>query len=114
MQKKLITAIYNSILVENVEIYKSLFETTKIGPKTTEYWKLVLGFYEMLSDDDKQVLFRIIEQTVIDTISNMLGAIDGRSTLAEFEPEIGLTADNQNIQGDLQDIFLEMVEKSKK
>ena len=114
MQKELITAIYNSILVENVEIYKSLFETTKIGPKTTEYWKSSLGLYEKLSDDDKQTLMRIIEQTVIDTISSMLGAIDGSSTLADFEPEIGLTAENQNIQGDLQDIFLEMVEKSRK
>lgn len=113
MQRELVTAIYNSILVENIEIYKSLFGTTKIGLKTTEYWKSLLGLYEKLSDDDKQVLLRIIEQTVIDTISNMLGAIDGSSTLAELELETGLTVENQNIQGDLQDIFLEMVEKSR-
>lgn len=114
MQKELITAIYNSILVENVAIYKNVFETTKVGPKTTEYWKSSLGLYEKLSDDDKKVLLKIIEQTIIDTISNMLGAIDGSSTLAEFETEIGLTVKNQNIKGDLQDIFLEMVENSKK
>ena len=114
IQKELVTAIYNSILVENVEIYKNLFETTKVGSKTTEYWKSSLGVYEKLSDGDKKVLLKIIEQTIIDTISNMLGAIDGSSTLAKFEHEIGLTAENQNIQGDLQDIFLEMVEKSKK
>lgn len=112
MQKELVTAIYNSILVENIEIYKNLFETTKVGPKTTEYWRETLGLYEKLSEDDKKVLLKIIEQTVIDTISNMLGAIDGSSTLAEIESEIGLTVDKQCIQGDLQDLFLELVEKS--
>lgn len=114
MQKELVAAIYNSILLENIEIYKNLFETTKVGPKTTEYWKLSLGLYEKLTDDDKQVLMKIIEQIVTDTISNMLGAIDGSSTLADFESEIALVVDSQNVQGDLQDLFLEMVEKNKK
>lgn len=113
MQKELITAIYNSILIENVEIYKSLFETTKIGPKTTEYWKSSLGLYEKLTDADKKVLLNIIEQTMIDTISNMLGAIDGTSTLAGFESNIELTVQKQCVQGDLQDLFIEFVENSK-
>lgn len=114
MQEKLVSAIYNSILVENIEIYKNLFETTKIGPKTTEYWRETLGLYEKLSGHDKQVLMNMIEQTVVDTISNILGAIDGSSTLADFEPEISLSVENQNIQGELQGLFLELVEKSKK
>lgn len=113
MQKELVAAIYNSILVENIEIYRNLFGTTKVGPKTTEYWKLSLGLYEKLIDDDKKVLMKIIEQTVTDTISNMLGVIDGSSTLSEFESEIALVVENQNVQGDLQDLFLEMVEKKK-
>lgn len=114
MQKELVKAIYSSILVENTEIYKNLLETTKVGPKTTEYWRETLGLYDKLSESDKKVLLKIIEQIVIDTISNMLGAIDGSSTLAGFESVIGLTADNQCIQGDLQDLFLELVEKTRK
>lgn len=114
MQKELVTAIYNSILIENIEIYKNLLETTKIGPKTSEYWIDTLGLYEKLSEKDKLVLLKIIEQIVTDTISNMLGAIDGSSTLVEFESEIELSVDKQCIQGKLQDLFLELIEKSKK
>lgn len=113
MQKRLVSAIYKSILVDNIEIYKNLFETTKVGPKTTKYWKEALVLFEKLSEDDKQALLRIVEQTTIDTISNMLGAIDGSSTLVDFDPEISLIVENQCVQGDLQDIFLEMVEKTR-
>lgn len=114
MKNELIKVIYNSVLVENIEIYRDLFENSKIEIRTTEYWKSTLELYEKLSSADKQIFLRIVEQTVVDTISNMLGVIDGSSTLTGFQHEIGLTVGNQFIQSDLQDVFLEMVEKSKK
>ncbi len=110
MKKELITAIYNSILIENFKIYKDLLEKTKIGSKTTKYWIETLNFYERMSETDKSVLLKIIEQTMIDTISNMLGIIDGSSTAYNFDKEIKLTIDGHDVDGDLQDLFLELVE----
>jgi len=49
-----------------------------------------IGFHNSLTDENKDILIRIIEQTMIDTISNMLGVIDGSSTLKDcsFEPKL--------------------------
>ncbi|WP_246234980.1 hypothetical protein [Bacillus aquiflavi] len=54
-----------------------MYETTNVTSKTDDYWKKAIGFYDSLTDENKDIL---IEQTMIDTISNMLGVIDG-STL---------------------------------
>ena len=52
----------------------------------------------------------IIEQTMIDTISNMLGVIDGSSTLKNCLLEPELLLDSKYTEGELQDIFLEFIE----
>lgn len=58
--------------------------------KTDDYWKERIGFHNSLADRNKEILMRIIEPTMIDTISNTLGVIDGSSTLKDcsFEPEL--------------------------
>ncbi|MCM2604230.1 hypothetical protein NDQ57_05890 [Rossellomorea marisflavi] len=55
---------------------------------------------------------RIIEQTMIDTISNMLGVIDGSSTLKDCPVEPELLLDSNGTEGELQDLFLEIVEEN--
>lgn len=52
----------------------------------------------------------IIEQTMIDTISNMLGVIDGSSTLKDCSFELKLLLDSIDTEGELQDSFLEFIE----
>lgn len=53
----------------------------------------------------------IIEQTTIDTISNMLGIIDGSATLKDFSLEPKLLLDSKDTEGELQDLFLEFIEE---
>ena len=81
MNEIFVKSLYESIVKENLKLYKNLYETTNVTPKTDE---------ESLTDDNKDILMRIIEQTMIDTISNMLGVIDGSSTLKDcsFEPKL--------------------------
>lgn len=57
------------------------------------------------------MLFEIIEQTMIDTVSTVLGIIDGHVTLADdsFEPKLMLNS--KDTEGNLQDEFLINVEE---
>lgn len=54
---------------------------------------------------------KIIEQTMIDSISNMLGIIDGNSTLKGCSLEPKLLLDSIDTEGELQDSFLEFIEE---
>lgn len=52
----------------------------------------------------------LIEQIMIDTISNMLGVIDGSSTIIDCLLEPKLLLDSKDKEGELQNIFLEFIE----
>ena len=106
-----VKSLYESIIKENLEIYKDLYETTNVTSITDEYWKKAIGFYDSLTDENKDTLTKIIEQTMIDTISNMLGVIDGSSTLKDCSLEPKLLLDSIDTEGELQDSFLEFIEE---
>jgi hypothetical protein len=106
-----VKSLYESIVKENIGLYKNLFETTVIEPKTSEYWKQSIQLYKSLTEENREAFMKIIEQTMIDTISNMLGIIDGSSTLKNCSLESKLLLDNEDTAGELQDEFLEYVEE---
>jgi hypothetical protein len=106
-----VKSLYESIIKENLQIYKDLYETTNVTSKTDDYWKKAIGFYDSLTNENKDTLMKIIEQTMIDTISNMLGVIDGSSTLKDCSLEPKLLLDSIDTEGELQDSFLEFIEE---
>lgn len=106
-----VKSLYESIVKENFQLYKDLYETTYVTSKTDDYWKKTIGFYDSLADGNKDTLMKIIEQTMIDTISNMLGVIDGSSTLKDCFLEPKLLLDSIDTEGKLQDSFLEFIEE---
>lgn len=111
MNEIFVKSLYESVVKENLQLYKNLYETTNVTPKTDNYWKEAIGFYNSLSDENKDILMTIIEQTMIDTISNMLGIIDGSSTLKGCSLEPKLLLDSIDTEGELQDSFLEFIEE---
>ena len=111
MNEIFVKSLYDSIVKENLKLYKNLYETTNVTPKTDEYWKKAISFYDSLTDENKDILIKIIEQTMIDTISNMLGVIDGGSTLKDCSFEPKLLLDSIDTEGELQDSFLEFIEE---
>lgn len=111
MDELFVKSLYDSIIKENLQLYKDLYETTKVTPDIDEYWKKSLDLYHGLSDEQKAVLMKVIEQTMIDTISNVLGVIDGSSTLENGPSEIKLLIDSKETDGDLQGNFLEFIEE---
>lgn len=111
MNEAFVKSLYESIVKENLQLDKDLYETTIVTEKTDDYWKKAIGFYDSLTGEDKIILMEIIEQTMIDTISNMLGVIDGSSTLNDCSLEPKLLLDSIDTEGELQDSFLEFIEE---
>jgi putative transposase len=111
----LIKTLYQSTIKENSTIYKDLFNNTDINKVKDSYWKAALTFYKELSDANKDVFFKIIEQVQVDTVSNILGVLDGVVSTAEEDIEIEMTikGNNELINGDLQDLFLEYDEENR-
>lgn len=114
MNEIFIRSLYESIVKENFKIYKDLYETTRIENKTDDYWKETISLYNSLTEEKKDILLKIIQQTMIDTISNMLGVIDGSSTLKNCALEPKLLLDNIDTEGELQDEFLSFIEQKER
>lgn len=114
MNEKFAKSLYESIVKENLDLYKEDFEDTEIDSYTEEYWIKALEFYSSLTDTHKDILMKIIEQTMVDTISNVLGIIDGHVTQADDSIEPKLYLNSKDTDGELQDSFLEYVEDLEK
>ncbi|TMU86587.1 transposase [Bacillus sp. BHET2] len=112
MNEEFVKSLYKTVIDENIELYKELFETTNPTGLTDEYFEEALGLYQSLNKEHKEVFFKVIEQTMIDTVSNILGVIDGSSTLLESALEPRLLLDSKDTEGELQDCFLEFIEKN--
>ena len=102
-----------AIIEENDVIYRDLFNNTDEAEATYEYWKKALALFRSLDSDNRETLFKIMRQVSVDTLSNVFGVLDGVSAVEDVDEEFKLTTDvdSEVINGDLQDIFLEMEEE---
>lgn len=112
--EEFVKKIRQSVLDENIAIYKDLFEGTSIDQATDLYWIEALGLFNKLSDDDKKILFKIMRQVSVDTISNIFALFDGINFLEDQTENFSLTLNDkqERLNGDLQDIFLEIEENA--
>lgn len=110
MEEKLVDSIYKSVVEENLELYDEILNTP-LSEVTDEYWKNVIMLYNKSDKADRKVIKKIFRQVIVDTVSTFLGILDGGSTLSDFEHEIKLTIDDNEIEESLQDMFLELSEE---
>ncbi|RAZ73476.1 transposase [Planococcus halotolerans] len=112
MNEMFAKSLYDLIVRENLEDYKNLYKTAVVDAKTDPYYKDALNLYNSLPEDKRKILLKIIEQTMVDTISSILGIIDGSIPVNEkdsVEPKLFLNS--MDTEGELQDLFLEHVEE---
>jgi hypothetical protein len=107
-----IRQIRSSVVEENLFLYKDIFTSTDPQTATDPYWKRALALYGKLDSEDKNVMFDIVRQVMVDTISNVFAVLDGVSQLDGQVCEFSLTSNSgsQRINGELQDRFLELEE----
>ena len=111
--KSLVSQLRSSVIEENLAIYRDLFQSTSPEGATDPYWVKALTMYQDMTEEQKSVLFEIVRQVMSDTVSNVMGILDGVSTLDGADDELVLAAKNSGelLSGDLQDLFLEMEEE---
>ncbi|MGF6949071.1 hypothetical protein QF028_001576 [Neobacillus sp. B4I6] len=114
-KEEFIKTLYQSIIKENRNIYRDLFINTDINEVTDSYWKEALKLYTELTYENKEILYKIIEQVEVDAVSNILGVLDGVVSISEedIEIEVMIKGNNEKINGDLQDLFLEYDEENR-
>ncbi|WP_027634476.1 hypothetical protein [Clostridium hydrogeniformans] len=111
MKEIFIRSLYKTIVQEGKNEYKELLDNTNVEEATDKYWISALQLYENLTEENKKKLMGVIELVMIDTISSILGIIDGSSTLSGCKTEPKLYLDNIDTDNELQDLFLEYVEE---
>ena len=110
--EQFVNQIRKSVVEENLSVYKDLFSSTEVQNATDPYWQRALQLYAALNSERKDVLFEIIRQVMVDTISNVFAILDGVSQLSGQEGDFTLLANDppEQLNGELQDRFLEFEE----
>jgi hypothetical protein len=77
-------------------------------------WKEVLTLYKSLHKEQQQSFLFIFRLIQVNTVSHILGILDGSAYLNDKQETFVLKTETSDliINGDLQDIFLEMEEAS--
>jgi hypothetical protein len=112
-RSEIVNQIHVEVVDQNLEIYKRLFQTTEASSARDPYWKSSLGLFESLSAEQKEVFFKVIRQTIVDSTSNLLGILDGVIRLRGQSENFKLTweSSTEMLNEDLQDLFLEKEEQ---
>lgn len=106
-------ALKASVVDENTALYRNLFNATPISTATDPYFQRALEFFSQLDAEQRQAFFDIVRQVSVDTVSNVLGVIDGVCPIAGAE-DISFTL-SRSPGGPfvgLQDTFLAEIENT--
>lgn len=94
--REFVQKIYEEVVNGGDNGYRELFNSTKIERVTDPYFKAVLPFYASLSNDQKEILFSIMRQVAIDSLSDLFGILDGVSTIDDEVTEFSVSPSNKS------------------
>ena len=107
--KKFVDAIYSELLEKNFSQYKhSLLRPVNADKDSYARARNSLA---LLSDDQKNDVIDFLKLVIADSASVLLGALDGVHFPDDLEGDFIVTVDGEEIQGDLQDIFIEKAQE---
>ncbi|WP_131848504.1 transposase [Baia soyae] len=115
-EEALIESLYKQLINASCEFYKDEFINGSERKIIDPYWKEALKMFANLSAEDKVTLFKIIKQIQVDSISEILGILDGIVCVDnEFmEFKVIIDKDDEPINGSLQELFLSYDEEQRK
>lgn len=109
--EELVKILHRDVIKGNLELYQSLLDTTNEATDTV--WKGILPIYINFSREEKEIFLKFLKIIEINTLSHVLGILDGTTYADGIEQDFILTVENDNrkINEDLQDLFLELIEE---
>ena len=107
----LIKILNRDVIKGNLELYQNLLDTT--NEATDPVWKGILPMYINFSKEEKETFLKFLKIVEINTLSHVLGILDGTTYAEGIENDFILTTENDNkkINEDLQDLFLGLIEE---
>lgn len=111
MNDEFIKRLYSTIIEDGCSMYKRTFDNTTISSKTNEYWKNALSLYHSLDGAEKEVFLTVVKQVMIDSVSSVLGILDGSSSLNGGNLNFDVKIDGKSTDDMLQDAFLRFIEE---
>jgi hypothetical protein len=104
--EEFVAALRAEVITSNQLDYRKWFMTDPAKARSP-YWQRALALFATLQEDQREVFFQVLRQIQVDTVSNVLGIVDGSSFLAEAAPQLELrVVGGAKLSGDLQDYFL--------
>ncbi|MBI0471675.1 hypothetical protein EXT68_17235 [Pectobacterium parmentieri] len=107
--EQFVDGIFKEIFNDNLPHYEKTINENKTNGNDA-YRKISITL-SSLDEEEKKSVFDFFKIVSIDTASLILGAIDGTHFPPGIDNDFKLISDEDEIQGDLQDIFLGAVEE---
>lgn len=104
--REFIRGIRREVIASNMQTYRELFVGTRPEDASDPYWKTALQLFHALDAADREVLFSIIRQVMVDTTSSLFAVFDGVSDLPGQDGTFVVRIGDENLAGSLQDQFL--------
>ncbi|AUT29399.1 hypothetical protein [Escherichia marmotae] len=117
LNEEFISCIFNELLIDDFELYKKnidniiddLDSISKVDIDKSTYKKFS-KIMSTLNDQEQSVVYDFLKLIISDTASVIFGAIDGTHFVKGLDKNCLLNYGGEDIQGDLQDLFLEKFE----
>ena len=107
--------LMHSVVDEGVRAYEDMFNEAYPEKSSDPYGKQALTLFHSLTQEQKFIFFKIVRQVSVDTVSSVLGIIDGVGFIEGATEEYTLIyGRDQKLSGDLQSLFLVEQERATK
>jgi hypothetical protein len=105
MSEQFLNVLHEDVVLLGTNEYKKIFEKTPVNDELIPYYKSALNLFNGLSKENKKVFFEIIQNTISETVADVLGIVDGNIN-PNTELELQLLLNDENTDGILQDLFI--------
>ncbi|WP_340609761.1 hypothetical protein [Xenorhabdus bharatensis] len=107
--EKVVESIFNELFDDNFKNYKDNLTNSSDSNRVGVYSKAKRALSK-LDNEDQVAIFNFFKVIMSDTASTIFGTIDGSHFPPNIDGDFTLLYENEEIQGGLQDLFIEKAE----
>jgi hypothetical protein len=101
------SGLMREVVDQGMRSYRNIYVNSRAEDSRVAWGRRALTLFHSLQPEQQQVLFEIMRQVRVDTISSVLAILDGASSLeGAFEDYVLTYGGGENLIGDLQSLFL--------
>ncbi|WP_445672192.1 hypothetical protein [Pseudomonas inefficax] len=108
--KKFVDAIFIELFEKKLSQYKE--SLTKPVNNNKDSFARARNAIALLDDSQKLDVINFLKVVIADSVSVVLGTLDGVHFPDDLEGDFAVSFDGEEIQGDLQDIFIEKAQEA--